>query len=34
MKSYGACVDLLAADYMQQIQNERTDYLEKVDGVS
>ena len=34
MRSYGACVDLLAADYMQQIQNERTDYLEKVDGVS
>ena len=34
MKSYGACVDLLVADYVKQAQAERADYLEKVDGVS
>lgn len=34
MKSYGACVDLLVADYVEQAQAERADYLDKVDGVS
>ena len=34
MKSYGACVDLLAADYMQKMQDDRKDYLENVDGIS
>ncbi len=34
MKSYGACVDLLAADYQLQMQKERTDYLDNVDGVN
>lgn len=34
MKSYGACVDLLTADYMKKMQDERTDYLENVDGIS
>lgn len=34
MKSYGACVDLLVADYTEQIRAEETNYLENVSGVS
>ena len=34
MKSYGACVDLLTVDYLNQAQEKASAFLSEVDGIS